>query len=313
MSRPLRIAFPDALYHVVSRGHRGEPVYDDDDDREMFLEILAEAVQRFNWRCYAYCLMTNHYHLLVETPDANLSAGMRHVNGIYTQASNRRHKRVGHVFQGRYRAILVDPEAYLLEVARYIVLNPVRTGMTRTPSAWPWSSYRATCGDEPAPDWLAVDRLLGRFSGGSREARKRYCLHVLNGVSVKDLWRKVHQQLYLGSQEFISRARSYAENVDDPNIPQLQRRAPVASLDDIRRQAHTRDEAIQRAYGTGAYSYSEIARYFGMHPSSVSRIVRGDAGNRGGFRRQDSGSPDAHDRVDNRPTGPNSPRCQAAS
>lgn len=274
MTRPVRIEFPGALYHVVSRGHRQEPIYEDDTDRETFLEVLAEAVERFNWRCFAYCLMSNHYHLLVQTPEANLSAGMRYVNGVYTQASNRRHRRVGHVFQGRYRGILVDPDKYLLPVARHIVLNPVRTGTTKIPGAWPWSSYRATCGDESVPEWLAADELLRHVDSDRREAQKRYYVYVLNGTREKSIWQNVRQQVYLGEDEFIRNVQSFLRNPDDPNVPRIQRRPPVPSLDDIAEKALTRNQAMEHAYRTGGYSYSEIARFFGVHPSTVSRVVR---------------------------------------
>ena len=143
MARPLRIEFADAFYHITSRGDRREAIYEDDEDRKAFLNILAEVVARYNWICHAFCLMTNHYHLLIETVDGNLSQGMRQLNGVYTQASNRRHRRVGHLFQGRFKGILVDKEAYLLELSRYVVLNPVRAGMVESPEQWPWSSYRA--------------------------------------------------------------------------------------------------------------------------------------------------------------------------
>ena len=141
MARPLRIEFSGALYHITSRGDRREAIYEDDDDRELFLGTLSEVVERFNWLCHSYCLMTNHYHLVVETPDANLSKGMRHLNGVFTQATNRRHRRSGRLFQGRFKGILVDKESYLLELSRYVVLNPVRAGMVKRPEDWHWSSY----------------------------------------------------------------------------------------------------------------------------------------------------------------------------
>ena len=142
MARPLRIEFPGALYHVTSRGNARQRVFRDDEDRETFLATLAWVVARFRWRCHAYCLMDNHIHLLIDTPQPNLSRGMRQLNGVYTQRFNRRHRRVGHLFQGRFQAILVEKEGYLLELARYIVLNPVRAKMVKTPERYPWSSYR---------------------------------------------------------------------------------------------------------------------------------------------------------------------------
>jgi len=146
MTRPLRLEFSGALYHVTSRGDGREAIFLDNEDREIFLGVLSSVCERFNWCVHAYCLMDNHYHLLIETPDANLSKGMRQLNGVFTQSFNRKHKRVGHVFQGRYKAIIVQKESYLLELARYIVLNPVRAGMVRSAKDWPWSSYRKTAG-----------------------------------------------------------------------------------------------------------------------------------------------------------------------
>ena len=136
MARPIRIEYGGALYHVTSRGDRREAIYEDDPDREHFLEVLGDTVRRFNWQCHAYCLMTNHYHAVIGTPDGNLSKGMRQLNGVYTQWSNRRHRRSGHLFQGRFKAILVDADKYLLDLTRYVVLNPVRAGMVRRPRDW---------------------------------------------------------------------------------------------------------------------------------------------------------------------------------
>jgi REP element-mobilizing transposase RayT len=172
MARPLRIEFAGALYHVTSRGNRRADIFLDDEDRGRFLAGLRSVIERYRWLCSAYCLMDNHYHLLIETPAANLSQGMRQLNSVYTQAFNRRHGGVGHVLQGRYKAILVEADAYLLELARYIVLNPVRAGMVRGAGDWPWSSYRATAGDGAAsgagdqavPSWLALDKLLALFN-----------------------------------------------------------------------------------------------------------------------------------------------------
>ena len=174
MARPLRIEFPNALYHITSRGNRGEDIYLSDQDRGAFLNILQQVRERYNWVCHSYCLMSNHYHLLVETPEANLSRGMRHLNGVYTQRFNHAHRRDGHLFQGRYKAILVQKDAYLLELSRYIVLNPVRAGMVRSARDWRWSNYRATAGMAAVPDWLHVDWLLSCFGQRRKQGLLQY-------------------------------------------------------------------------------------------------------------------------------------------
>ncbi len=142
MARQLRIEYPGAIYHVTSRGNARSMIYADDKDREDFLRILALVVERYQWLCHAYCLMGNHYHLLIETPEGNLSKGMRQINGVYTQSYNRRHQRVGHLFQGRFKAILVEKESYLLQLCRYIVRNPVAANLCQSVDQWPWSSLR---------------------------------------------------------------------------------------------------------------------------------------------------------------------------
>ena len=188
MARPLRIEFSGALYHVTSRGHGREDIYMDDIDRETFISVLSHVCDRFNWVVHAYCLMSNHYHLLIETPDSNLSKGMRQLNGVYTQAFNRYHDRVGHVFQGRYKAILVQKESYLLELARYIVLNPIRAEMVRAAKDWRWSSYRATAGLIDSPNWLHIDWLLSAFSGKRNQAVQRYRAFVQEGKRLPSPW-----------------------------------------------------------------------------------------------------------------------------
>ena len=161
MARPVRLKFEGALYHVTSRGDRREDIYETDEDRLAFLGLLGAVCDRCNWVCHAYCLMGNHYHILVETPDANLSRGMRQLNGVYTREFNVAHDRVGHVFQGRYKAIVVDADKYLMELARYIVLNPVRAKMVDRPEEWQWSSYVARGNRRAAPERVEVDGVRG--------------------------------------------------------------------------------------------------------------------------------------------------------
>ena len=275
MSRPVRIEFPDALYHVTARGDRREDIFDDDHDRLSFLEILELVINRFNWVCYAWCLMDNHYHLLIQTPDGNLSRGMRHLNGVYTQTSNRRHQRVGHLFQGRFKAILVDSDAYLLELSRYVVLNPVRAGMVKKPADWAWSSYLASMGLEPAPAWLATDGLLSQFAKRRSLARQRYAQFVAEGVNAASPWQALKGQVYLGDERFVQRMQFHIQTgLDDVQIPKAQRRPAPPSLAKISKQLPNRNAAIKAAHATGVYSYQQIAAHFGLHFTSVGRIVR---------------------------------------
>ncbi len=275
MARPLRIEFAGALYHITSRGDRQEAIYEDDGDREAFLGVLAEVVERYNWICHAYCLMTNHYHLVIETVEGNLSRGMRQLNGVYTQASNRRHRRVGHLFQGRFKGILVDKDAYLLELSRYVVLNPVRAGMVESPEQWPWSSYRAMMGEVVTPTWLAVDGLLSQFGKDRKEARRYFRSFVRDGIG-QGLWEGLRHQIFLGDDTFVEKMQSRAEVKGDTlAIPRVQRRPPPPSLAEIAAHHGERNAAIAVAYNTGAYSYRQIAEHFGLHPATVGRIVRG--------------------------------------
>ena len=143
---------------MTSRGDRREDIFDDDADRRRWLEIINAVCERFNWRIHAYCLMDNHYHLVVETIDGNLSKGMRQLNGVYTQYYNRRHDYSGHLFQGRYKAIHVDKDTYLLELTRYVVLNPIRARMVTEVGAWPWSSYSAMVGQVEEEELVIIRR-----------------------------------------------------------------------------------------------------------------------------------------------------------
>lgn len=274
MARPLRIEYAGALYHVTSRGDRREDIYEDDEDREVFLEVLSHCVERFNWLVHAYCLMSNHYHLLIETPDANLSAGMRQLNGVYTQRYNRRHGEVGHLFQGRFKSILVDRDSYLLEVARYIVLNPVRAKMVNDTVDWAWSSYAATAGIEPHPEWLCTDWLLGVFSNSRKNAHATYRDFVRAGVGLPPIHKQVVGQMYLGDENFINAAKKHIPT--DGNLKEVVRKQRAGSAKPISWYAeHHKDRsgAIVSAYRSGGFSMREIGDYFGLHNSTISRII----------------------------------------
>lgn len=274
MSRPLRIEFAGALYHVTSRGDRREAIFSGDADRLAWLDILGSVCERFNWVCHAYCLMTNHYHLLVETIEGNLSKGMRQLNGVYTQYVNRTHRRVGHVFQARYKAIVVEKDAYLLELARYVVLNPVRARMAAQPEDWPWSSYRAMVGTEATPTWLAVEGLLRGFGRTRGTARRNYIDFVRAGVGLPSVWDKLTGQIYLGGEAFVQRMGALAEDrLEDLEVPRAQRRPLARPLPHYVSSYADRREGMAQAYATGDFTLAEVAQAFGVHYATVSRAI----------------------------------------
>jgi putative transposase len=275
MARPVRIEFPGALYHITSRGDGQDDIYRSDDDRRLFLAIFENVCTRYGWVVHAYCLMDNHYHLLVETPNGNMAKGMRQLNGVYTQAFNRTHGRVGHVFQGRYKSILVEKDAYLLELARYIVLNPVRARMVRSAKEWPWSSYRATAGQGEEAEWLNTDWILSSFGRQKGQAMARYREFVAEGKNQPSPWEKLRNQVYLGSEAFVEKLQSRLDaGMDLREIPIQQRRPPPKPLHSYSTNGQNRNAAIAAAYASGGYSMKEIGDHFGLHYSYISRIVK---------------------------------------
>ncbi len=274
MARPLRLELAGGLYHVTSRGDGRDDIYLTDRDREAWLEVLGQVCERFNWVCHAWCQMTNHYHLLIETPQANLAKGMRHLNGVYTQRFNRLHARVGHVFQGRYKAILVERDSYLLELARYVVLNPLRAGLIQQLDAWPWSSYLATCGQATAHEWLQTDWVLAQFGQQRARAIRKYVQFVHDGTRLPSVWAQLQGQIYLGSDPFVAQmqTRIGTKSALD-EIPRAQRRGVIQPLADFE-QRYARNEAMARAYLSGQHTMAAIAEHFGVHYSTVSRLVK---------------------------------------
>lgn len=284
MARPLRIEYPGAVYHVTSRGNARQNIFLDSKDREIFLNTLAGVVEEFNWLCHAYCLMDNHYHLLLETPDANLSRGMRQLNGVYTQIFNRRHDTFGHLFQGRYKAILVEKESYLLALSRYIVLNPVRAGKVKNVQDWPWSSYLATAGIVPPPSFLFTDWILSQFAAERNRARAIYTQFV-KSWSGDSPWDSLRGQIYLGSEMFIKnlaereppdQEKAPAKGSALTEVPRFQRNLHRPELEEIF-SGRAEEEAIALAYRQHGYTMREIAQYLGVHYSTVSRRLKGSS------------------------------------
>lgn len=275
MARPLRIEFSGALYHLTARGNARENIFLDDTDRETFLALFERVCERHQWLCHAYCLMSNHYHLLIETETASLSKGMKLLNGSYTQTFNRRHRRVGHVFQGRFKAILVQRDEYLLELARYIVLNPVRAGMVQSAKDWRWSSYRATAGLVKPSELVATDCILGNFGSRRQAAQEAYRKFVAEGKEKSSPWARLKNQIYLGTDEFVEDMQCRLDPEQSlKDIPRPQKSAPIKSLADYQKRYSSRDEAMAQAYRSGHYTLAQVGEHFNVSYATVSRAVK---------------------------------------
>jgi len=282
MTRPLRIEYPGEVYHATSRGDARRPIFRTEEDRVLFLEVLASIVSRFHWLCHAYCLMDNHYLLVLETPEGNLSRGMRHLNGVYTQRFNRRYGKPGHVFQGRYKAIVVERESYLLELCRYVVLDPVRAKASATPEAWRWSSYRATAGYADAPDYLETDWILSHFGKTRKTAQRHYREFVRAGEKNGRPWDHLRGQVYLGDDPFVTAMKNLVRKSETlEEIPRIQRYAGRPELRELfqSRGRNERDGAIVAAHVRYGYTLSEIGRHLGIHYTTVSKIIKRGEGN----------------------------------
>lgn len=287
MSRPLRLEFAGALYHLTARGNARSNIFLDDTDRALFLDLLGKEISQQGWRLYAYCLMSNHYHMLIETPEPNLVAGMRRLNGVYTQAFNRRHRRVGHVFQGRYKSIVVDKDSYGLELCRYIVLNPVRARMVKQPAHWVWSSYRATAGRSVRAAWLDATWIVEQC--GSRAAYRRF---VTQGIGRGAPWENLTGQIWLGDEKFLERMERLTQGKplrDVSRAHQRPARPNVEAITELVQHAYRikdektlRSRAHQAAFQTWVYllrraanlPLQAVARRSGVSVSRISHIQR---------------------------------------
>ncbi len=298
MARPLRIEYPGALYHVISRGNERRPIVADDMDRSKRLDWLRRAVQTYGWHLHAFVQMTNHEHLFVETPEPNLSAGMQYLNGSYTSYFNCRWRRSGHLFQGRFKAHVIDEQGYFQVISRYIHLNPVRAKMVVKPQEYPWSSYFGYIRAAKAWDWITYDRVLLDFGPGKPSARRRrYRQYVEANIetSAECPFKYAIEGLVLGSQAFVDRIRSLITQRDkDPAIPELDRLRLRPSLETIVDRVARRTQSDSKQWRQGrrsdgggravaafisrswfGYGCTEIARALGYtSPSSVSRSIR---------------------------------------
>lgn len=291
MARPLRLEFPGALYHITARGNAQQSIYLDNADRQRFLQLLAQEVRQQHWRCYVYCLMDNHYHLVVETPEPNLSCGLRRLHGTYTQYFNRRHRRVGHLLQGRFKSLLVEKENYLQELCRYVVLNPVRARLVTAAQDWPWSSYGQTVGLQPISAWLDVPAVLQLFEVEWERARLSYRRFVEEGVGLASPWTEITGQIFLGSTAFRERMEELLLAQSLANVPVEQTHPTRLSAEQVLQQVatlyrvsltslvkDTRGEAAKTAVYLLRRAVYEplqtVAVRFGVSPSRVSQIQR---------------------------------------
>lgn len=277
MSRPLRIEYPGALYHIIARGNERSNIYLSDHDRNQFLHVLSQIISSHNWLCHAYCLMDNHYHILIETPEGNLSKGMRDLNGVYSQRFNRIHGRDGHLFQGRFKSHIIEKETYLLEVARYIVLNPVRAKIIKYPQDWKWSSYRATAGYRKPHRALSTDWILGSFGDQKEESIREYRRFVSDGIIDKNPFDDVVEGNILGYPQFVDYIWSLKPHTDDlKEVPRNERVIGRPQLEDLLSELKNithRNTMITTAYFCCGYTQKDIADYLKMHYSTVSKII----------------------------------------
>lgn len=273
LTRPLRVEFPGAFYHVTSRGNERKAVFQSTRDREKFLSYLESAHDRYGAVIHVYCLMENHYHLLLETPRGNLSQILHHINGAYTTYFNIKRKRSGHLFQGRFKGILVERDAYCKELSRYIHLNPVRAGLVKSPSEYGWSSYRYYIGSKREPQWLTTELLLGYFGGRGRSGYRRYREFVEKGVTMEleSPLSGVIASTFLGSEEFIKRIKEeYLEDMknDKRNIPAVKQVLRGPSLEQI-------EKAVDRVVGRNHFLYRKFCLHLSHQYSGLGLEVIG--------------------------------------
>jgi putative transposase len=276
MARRPRLQISGAIYHVMSRGNRKSPIYDDAIDHQRFLDIVDITAERYEVRVFADVEMNNHYHLVLDTPRGNLSAAMRYINGVYTQHVNRRHGRTGHVFEGRFVSRLVGDDVYLRRVVKYVAMNPVAAGLVSKPEDWVWSSYPATAGVAEARPFLHLDWMEWVFECQRRAtAQARYRAFV----NTPDVGAGALDADVLGSAPFESSVRRHiGESMAHVALPRTYRSIAQPPLDklfgEIGFSRTGRNSMIRRAHVVHGYQLSDIARYLGMHPNSMSKILR---------------------------------------
>ncbi|WP_348697874.1 transposase [Duganella fentianensis] len=271
MSRPLRLDLERALYHITARGDRRSAIYHSDTDRQVWLSMLGKTCKRFEFRIHAYCQMGNHYHLLLETQHGMLARGLQQLNSTYAAYYNRQYNQVGHLFQGRYKAILCQSDTYLLELSRYVELNPVRAQLVTHPADWIWSSYRAKVAQTSAPSWLDTQMVLGHFNTSNTIAA--YASFVADGLLGRSPWADLAHGVLLGDAEFQAAYQEQPQYGNQLEIQRTQRKFLTPGLDDFFQRYSDRREAMARAYFSHSYTMAEIARHAQVCVKTVSRAI----------------------------------------
>ena len=277
MSRPVRIEFPGACHHVTSKGTKGQIVFRDKADKALFLNTLDNVVSRFGWLLHSYVIMEQHYHLVVEVPEANLSRGMRQLNGVYTQYFNRRHSEEGPVFQGRFKSILFEKDSYLLPLCRHVVLNPVRVGSPGALNSYRWSSHRAMSGDIRTPAYLETNSVLGHFGKREKSNQRKYCSYIKQGVGSESPLDQRSYQILLGSSKFLSEMQPIlnGERMAKRGPKQARRRRSLNTLfKNVSAATKTeRNGLIKKAHMEYSYTLMEIGEHLDLHYTTVSKVV----------------------------------------
>ena len=287
MARPLRIIFPGAFYHITARGNERKAVFKSKRDREKFLEYLETGSERYNAVIHAFCMMDNHYHLLLETPSGNLSQIMRHINGAYTTYFNVKRARSGHLFQGRYKAILVERDEYAKELSRYIHLNPVRAKLVEAPGDYVWSSYNFYIGKKKSPEWLRREFILGYFGNKASASQKEYRKFVqsLVGQEYDSPLKNVVGSVLLGSQDFINfiKQEFISSLGPDKDLPALRQLVPRVSMEVVFAEvdsvfvqdpAFSRNLKIYLCHRYTGEKLKSIGNHFGISESAVSHASK---------------------------------------